>query len=53
MNKQCNAQGSTKSLQRSYSIEGMDSDTDRIVINVNLEDIINNHNTWNHLTVQK
>ena len=27
MNKQCNAQESTKSLQRSYIIESMDSDT--------------------------
>ena len=49
MNKQCNAQGSTKSLQRSYSIESMDSDTDRIVANFKLVDIINNFNTWNHL----
>ena len=31
MNKQSNTQGSTKSLQRSYSIESMDNDTDRIV----------------------
>ena len=44
-NKQCNAQGLTKSLQRSFSIESMDSDTDRIVANLNLEDIINNYNT--------
>ena len=42
MNKQSNAQGSTKSLQRSYSIESMDSDTDCIVANLDLEDIINN-----------
>ena len=51
MNKQCKAQGLTKSLQRSYSIESVDSDTDCIVIN--LEDKINNHNIWNHLTVCK
>ena len=31
MNNQCNTQESTKSLQRSYSVESMDSDTDRIV----------------------
>ena len=31
MNKWCNAQGSTKSLQRSYSVESMDCDTDHIV----------------------
>ena len=39
MNKQSNAQGSTKSIQRSYSIESMDSDTDRIVACLNLEGI--------------
>ena len=43
MNKQCNAQGSTRSLQRSYSIESMDRDKDSIVGNFNLEDI--SHNT--------
>ena len=37
MNKQCNAQESTKPLQRSYGIESMDSDTDRIVANINLK----------------
>ena len=41
MNKQCNAQGLTKSLQRTYSIESMDSDSDCKVANLNLEDIIN------------
>ena len=51
MNKQCNAQGLTKSLQRSYSIESMDSDTNCIIANLNLEDIINKYNTWNHLTM--
>ena len=49
MNKQCNAQGSTKSLQISYSIESMDSDTECI----NLEGITNNYNTWNPLAVCK
>ena len=39
MNKQCNALGLTKSLQRSYSIESMDSDTDCIVAKLNWEDI--------------
>ena len=53
MNKQSNAQGSTKSLQRSYSIESMDSDTDRIVSSLDLEGITNNCKTWNHLTVCK
>ena len=45
MNKQSNAQGSTKSLQRSYSIESMDSDTDRIVSSLDLEGITNNCKT--------
>ena len=45
MNKQCNAQGLTKSLQRSYNIESMNSDTDYVVTNLNLEDIITNYNT--------
>ena len=44
MNGQCNAQGLTRSLQRSYSVKSMDSDTDRIVANLNLEEI-NNYNT--------
>ena len=43
--KQCNAQGSTKLLQRTYSLESIDSDTDRIVVSLNLEEIINNYNT--------
>ena len=42
--KQCNAQGSTKPLQRTYSIE-MDSDTDCVVASLNLEEIINTYNT--------
>ena len=29
----------------------MDSDTDWTVANFNLEDIINNYNTWNNWTV--
>ena len=49
--KQSNAQQSTKPLQRTYSIESMDSDTDRLVASLNLEEIIKNYNTWNHLTV--
>ena len=32
INKQSNAQGTSKSLQRSYSTEIMDSDADRIVL---------------------
>ena len=50
---QCNAQGSTKSLQRSYSVESMDSDTDCIVASLNLEGITYNYNTWNHLAMCK
>ena len=52
INKQCNAQGSTKHLQRTYSIESMDNDTDCVVASLNLE-VLNNYNTWNHLTVGK
>ena len=37
MNKKCNVQGSIKSLHRSYS---MDSDTNRIIANFNLENTI-------------
>ena len=44
MNKRCNAQGSTKSLQRSYNVEIMDSDTDHIVASLDLEGITNNYN---------
>ena len=43
--KQYNAQGSTKPLQRTYSIESMDSDTDYVVASLNVEEIINNYNT--------
>ena len=52
-NKQCNAQGSTKSLQRTYNIEIMDSDTDHIFANLNLEEIINDYNSSNHVGVGK
>ena len=51
--KLCNALGSTKSLQRTYSIESMDSDTDCVVACLDLEEIMNNYNTWKHLTVDK
>ena len=50
MNKQYNAQWSIKSLQRSYCIKSMDSKTDGVVTNVNLEDTRNYYKTWNHLT---
>ena len=50
IDKQSNAQGTSESLQRSYSIESMDSNTDRIVASLNLEAITNNYKTWNHLT---
>ena len=40
--KQSNAQQPTKPLQRMYSIESMDSNTDRIVASLNLEKIIKN-----------
>ena len=49
--KRCNPQGSTKPLQRTYRIENMGSDTDRIAVSLNLEKIINNYNTRNYLTV--
>ena len=42
--KQCNARESTKPLQRTYSIESMDSDTDCIVVSFNLEEVLNNYN---------
>ena len=37
--KQCNAQGLTQPLQRTYSIESMDSDIDHVVASLNLEEI--------------
>ena len=40
MKKQCHAQGSTKSLQRSYSIKSMESDTKHVVASLNLKEII-------------
>ena len=43
--KQCNDQGSTKPQRRTYCIESMDSDTDRIVASLNLENLLNNYNT--------
>ena len=43
--KQSNAQQSRKPLQRTYSIESMDGDTDRVVASLNLEEIIKNYNT--------
>ena len=45
--------GIKKPLPRTYSIESMDNDTDPIIASLNLEEIINNYNTWNHLTVAK
>ena len=45
MNKQCNAPGPTKYLQRPYSNESMDGDTDCLVVNLNLDDIMNNYHT--------
>ena len=45
MNKLNNGQGSAKSLQRSYNVERMDSDIDRIVASLDLEGIVNNNNT--------
>ena len=45
IDKQSNGQGTSKSLQRSYSIESMDSDTDRIVASLDLEGITNNYKT--------
>ena len=47
INKYGNAQRSTKPLQRAYSIESMDGDTDHIVTSLNLEEALNNYNTWN------
>ena len=45
IDKHSNAQGTSKSLQRSCSIESMDSDTDRIVAILDLEGITNNYKT--------
>ena len=49
INKQCNAQGSTKSLQRSYSVKSMDRNKDSIVASLDLEVIT----AWNYLAVRK
>ena len=38
--KQCNVHGSRKPLQRTYRIESMDNDTDRVVASLNLEETI-------------
>ena len=43
--KPSNSQQSTKPLQRTYSTESMESDTDRVVASLNLEEIIKNYNT--------
>ena len=43
--KQSNSQQPTKPLQRTYSKESIDSDTDRLVASLNLEEIIKNYNT--------
>ena len=45
INKHCNAQGSTKPLQRTYCIESMNNDIDCIVASLNLEEVLNNYNT--------
>ena len=50
IDKQSNTQRSTKSLERSYSIESMDSNRDHIVASLDLEGITNNYKTWNRLT---
>ena len=39
MNKQCQAQGSTKSLNRSYGVESVDTETDDVIANLNRNDI--------------
>ena len=49
----CHKTQPTNSLQRSYSIENMDSDTDRIVASLDLKGITNYYKTWNHLAVRK
>ena len=51
--KHCNAQESTKLLRRTFSIESIDSDTDRIVASLNLEEVLNDYNTWNYLIVSQ
>ena len=51
--KQSNAQQSTKPLQRNYSIESMDSDTNRVVASLNLEEKIKNYNTTKNYKTTK
>ena len=46
--KQSNSQQPTKPLQRTYSIESMDSDTDRVVASLNLEEMTKKYDTWNN-----
>ena len=46
--KHRNAQGSTKPLWRTYCTESNDSDTDCVVASLNLEEVLNNYNTWNY-----
>ena len=43
--KPSNSQQPTKPLQRTYSVESMDSDTDRVVACLNLEEITKNYKT--------
>ena len=43
--KPINSQQPTKPLQRTYSIESIDSDTNLLVASINLEEIIKNYNT--------
>ena len=51
--KPSNSQLPTKPLQRTYSVESMDSDIDLVVSSLNLEEMIKNYNTLNHLIVGK
>ena len=53
IDKQSNAQGSTKSLQRSFSIESMENNTSHIVASLDLESITNNYKILNYLAVRK
>ena len=43
--KQSNVQQPTKFLQRTYSVESIDSDRDRVVARLNLVKILKNYNT--------
>ena len=42
-----------QNLYKGHIEQSMDSDTDCVVASLNLEEIIKNYNTWNHLTVDK